>query len=266
MNVWGGQKAETKVLMYHGIGCPASHGEENYTIPVDNFISQLDIIRQHPVLTYNQFVAGEAAPAGSVVITFDDGERSVITTALPLMRERGLTGAVFMTTGWIGQSGYLTVDDLKLLKEAGWTIGTHGVTHRLLSDLPAEEIRLELEESRRVLADIIQEEPQHLALPGGRGNRSVTVAAQALGYCSIGTSIIGSNPVPPDLYHVRRIMMLRAWNLEMFRQILDGHPWPYFYLRFRQGVLDFAKQSLGNRRYVAVRHFLLQAKRFIHSR
>ncbi len=126
------------VLMYHGVGSPAPHGESYYTVSEDAFAQHMLHLRDRHVVPYAQFLAGHAPP-GAVVITFDDGEKSILTQALPVMKAHGLTGTVFVTTAWINAEGYLNADDLRLLLGEGWTVGAHGVTHRFLSELPERD-------------------------------------------------------------------------------------------------------------------------------
>ncbi len=61
------------------------------------FARQLRLLEGR-VVPFETFLAGRA-PAGSAVLTFDDGERSVVTTALPLLKARGMVGVLFVTTG-----------------------------------------------------------------------------------------------------------------------------------------------------------------------
>ncbi|MGB9937809.1 MAG: polysaccharide deacetylase family protein [Methanobacterium sp.] len=64
-----------------------------------------------------------------IVITFDDGAKSVYTNAYPIMKQYGIKGTVFVNTAYIGQDWYMNLTDLQELHNAGWTIANHANEH-----------------------------------------------------------------------------------------------------------------------------------------
>lgn len=136
------------VLMYHGVGDrTAPRAELRYTVSELSFRQQMQVLSWHPVVSLGELLAGRAR-AGSVVLSFDDGEQSVASRALPILEAHGFTGVLFVTTGWIGAPGYCSADDLRRLAGAGWEIGAHGVSHRFFTELDDGELRRELTEAR----------------------------------------------------------------------------------------------------------------------
>lgn len=240
------------VLMYHGVGQATTRGEEYYTVGEEAFAAQVAMLGARRVVSYPDLLAGRATP-GSVVLTFDDGERSVYTRALPLLRACGLSATVFVTTGWIGSDGYLGADEIVALRDAGWIVGAHGVTHRFLSDLAEADLRQELVASRDALAAILGAPPEHMSLPGGRESSRVRAAVRAAGYRSLCTSRMGLTPARCDPYGVRRMMVVRPYDLDRFRRIVVGDRRLYFTMRARDELLGAAKRLLGNDHYVALR-------------
>ncbi len=251
--------AGSAVLMYHGVGeSAAPHAELHYTVSEAAFAEQIASLAGLEVCSLPQLLDGRAR-AGSVVLSFDDGERSVVERALPILERAGHTATVYVTTGWIGTPGYLEAGELRLLAERGWTIGAHGVTHRYLSDLGDAELAQELEGARAELARVLGAPPDHLSLPGGRADGRVLAAARRAGYRSLATSRIGVNPSPPDLFGIRRVMVLRGWAAARVRAFAAGEPRAYLSLQARQGALDLAKRALGNQRYERVRQGAFRA-------
>ncbi len=249
----------TTVLMYHGVGDDLARGGElRYTVSEQSFSRQVSyLVDQHRIISYPDLLAGRGG-AGTVVLTFDDGEKSVFTRALPAMRAAGITGTVFVTTGWIGSEGYLAADDLRALRDAGWTVGAHGVTHRYLSDLDAPSLRDELIQSRDALTLILGAPPRHMSLPGGRADARVSRAVRDAGYTSLGTSALGRADARPDPFSVPRLMVLRHHDDHFFQQLAAGDPKLLLKLRLRQGLLDRAKRVMGNRGYDLVRGVALR--------
>jgi hypothetical protein len=76
---------------------------------------------------------------------------------------------------------------------------------------------------------------------------------RAAGYRSLCTSRMGLTPARCDPYGVRRMMVVRPYDLGRFRRIIDGERRLYLAMRARDELLGAAKRLLGNDRYVALR-------------
>jgi peptidoglycan/xylan/chitin deacetylase (PgdA/CDA1 family) len=137
-----------------------------------------------------------------VVITFDDGYRSLMQYALPILARYHFCATVFVIAGYVGRPNlwdikfflprfpHLDWGELRELKAAGWEIGSHSLHHDYLPALAEPQLRRDLSDSRKILEDNLKAPVAHLSLPFGRGNRRVYQAAQEAGYESI--SILGS--------------------------------------------------------------------------
>jgi len=89
-------------LCFHGVGEPARElepDEELYWVDVPRFEELLDA------------AAGEDA----VRLTFDDGNASDRSVALPALLERDLTASFFVIAARLGQPGSLSEDDVHAL-------------------------------------------------------------------------------------------------------------------------------------------------------
>lgn len=105
----GGDIADLLVLSYHDIRDDvAPKGDpDRYAVSTQNFAAQLDWLSGHgyqPVSLDDVIAAahGERAlPDKPVLLTFDDGLRSVYTHAFPLLRAYGYPALVAVVTGWV---------------------------------------------------------------------------------------------------------------------------------------------------------------------
>ena len=99
-----------------------------------------------------------------IVCTFVDGYVGILRNAMPIMQQFGFTATVFVCTDYIGQPNdwnykdkkrrlHMSFEELTELKEHGWEIGSHGVTHRSLLRLNDEDIIHELSDSKRILEE-----------------------------------------------------------------------------------------------------------------
>ncbi len=107
------------VLCYHGVrddGMPRDTLPLAYLhIPASRFESHCRVIREccDPISLDDWRAAWNgrgALPARPVLITFDDGYRSVLTRALPILRRHGLPAAVFVCTSPMGGRRMLWFD------------------------------------------------------------------------------------------------------------------------------------------------------------
>lgn len=134
-------------------------------------------------------------PGRIVAITFDDAYPSVAEHALPVLRELGWPATVFVPTATAASGGLMTWlspdfaaekrqlswPELTDLAEAGWEIGSHSRTHRLLSTLDEAELQEELEGFR---AEIVAHlgSCTSIGYPWGEVDNRVVEGARRAGY------------------------------------------------------------------------------------
>lgn len=92
------------VLMYHHVHPLKSP----LNVQPDVFERQLAALTRagYRSLTIEQFadyMNGKPVPDKSVLITFDDGYLNNYTYAYPLLKKYGMTGVLFVVTGWVGE-------------------------------------------------------------------------------------------------------------------------------------------------------------------
>ncbi len=85
-----------------------------------------------------------------VVITFDDGYADLLDDAVPVLAERGVRALFFLCTDLIGRrsadprQNHLSWPEAADLAAAGHAIGSHGRSHRALTELSPDETRQEV--------------------------------------------------------------------------------------------------------------------------
>ncbi len=122
------------------------------------------------------FVAGRRAlTADAVLVTIDDGCRSLYTHALPILRAYAVPAVAFVCAGLIGTDAvdadhgdrFLTWDELGRLREAGVEVGSHAWSHRSLGRMSHTEALDQAERSRRVLEEKLGVKIRSFAYPFG---------------------------------------------------------------------------------------------------
>jgi peptidoglycan/xylan/chitin deacetylase (PgdA/CDA1 family) len=189
-------RTATVVLAYHALGVVSrSANLFNSFVATETFESQMDFLGRHrTVLGLDEILAGEAsAGRPRVAITFDDGYRSVLTEAAPILRRHGFPATIFIPTKWIGKrNSWDPEEDLPLdivseqelleLREMGFEIGSHGHAHVDLSRATPGEAESDIRASVERLTEILGERPRYLSYPYGRSSEVARELAERAGF------------------------------------------------------------------------------------
>ncbi len=139
-------------------------------------------------------LARRPLPRRPVVLTFDDGCRCFRDHAWPELAARGMTATLFAVAGELGGTNrwdaaagerreeLLGAADLDRLAAAGAEIGSHGLAHRDLTALGADELRRETAGSRTALAAALGRPVATFCYPYGRLDAGAEEAVRAAGY------------------------------------------------------------------------------------
>ena len=187
------------MLGYHGV---SDRWPADLAVTPDQLRTQLETLLEHGYhpTTLNGAAVSER-PQRALVVTFDDGYRSVHSLAFPILRELGVPGTLFVVTGfaggtepmtWAGIDRWLgtpyeeelmplTWDEIRSLAEAGWDIGSHTRTHPRLTTLDDDALASELADSRADLEAALGR-CSSLAYPYGIRDARVVRAAREAGY------------------------------------------------------------------------------------
>jgi hypothetical protein len=160
-------------LCFHGIGTPQREleaGEDEFWLEVDQFDEMLEMIRRHPFVN----------------ITFDDGNASDLTHALPALRRHGLAATFFVVAERIDSPGALSSEGIRALVSAGMRIGTHGLAHRPWRSLGSHCLEAEMR-AARIIAEVAGTPVREAACPFGSYDRRVLGALRRHGFTRVYT-------------------------------------------------------------------------------
>jgi peptidoglycan/xylan/chitin deacetylase (PgdA/CDA1 family) len=147
-----------------------------------------------------------------LAVTFDDAYRSVLRHAYPILSRLGLPGTVFVPTSfagteapmswpgiqeWVGgkyESELLPMswEELRLLADAGWEIGSHTRSHPRLPQLDDADLSEELEGSKRDCEERLGRRCRSVAYPYSDVDARVATAALSAGYEAAGALLRGA--------------------------------------------------------------------------
>jgi peptidoglycan/xylan/chitin deacetylase (PgdA/CDA1 family) len=178
------------VLYYHGV--PAK-----YRL---NFKRQMDALQRGANVVPASYRGRLATGKKYVAITFDDAFDNLIDNALPELLVRTFDATIFVPVGSIGSrptwkiypgddldasDTVMTVEQLRELRSPFITLGSHSVSHPLMSELNGERLCEEVQGSRSRLEALVGREVRSFSFPYGDHSASCVTACMAAGYESI---------------------------------------------------------------------------------
>ena len=157
------------ILLYHRIQTPEVDNE--YFVTPEDFRAQMQALKDWgytPIplsLLVQAINSGAELPERPVVITFDDGDITVYTTAFPIMQEFGYVGVNYLVGNRLGVEGYMTTEQVLETVAADWEVGSHSMTHTELPKL--EDATWEITQSKIDLEQALDIPVDTFAYPFG---------------------------------------------------------------------------------------------------
>lgn len=199
------EKTQVAVLGYHNFS--ETKTVTRMLMRTSELRAQMESIRNSDfsVISMNEFLewrfGTRLLPEKCILITLDDGWRSVYTDAFPIFKEYGYPFHLFLYTTYLTGSGdSMTHDMIREMMQHGATIGSHSATHPYPADwkraqAKGEEayttmIKQEIGETRQKLSDIFEPVSTY-CYPGGYNDAAMQNILQEYGYVAAFTVIPG---------------------------------------------------------------------------
>jgi len=170
------------VLLYHRV---TDDARDNLSVGIEQFDRQMAFVSRHcRVLSIEDVATGKLASSPrrpAVCVTFDDGYLDNYLHAVPILIKHGVTAGFFVSTGIVTSQGdfphdvergnprlpVMTWDQLREMRDAGFTIGSHSVNHIDCASESEEVVRRELTESKETLRRELGQSDCFFAYPYG---------------------------------------------------------------------------------------------------
>ena len=222
------------VLAYHRF---ADTRADSMTVRNEVFAGQMKLLREQgytviPLRLAVDALQGKAVklPVKPLVITVDDGHRSVYSNLRPVILREKIPVTLLIYPSAISNASYgMTWQQLAELKETGlFDIQSHTYWHpnfkiekrRLTPQAYQDFVKNQLEKSRRTLQKRLNADADILAWPFGIYDEELMKAAQAAGYVAA-FSIDGRHARSGDaLLALPRHLMVDAMGVEGFAKML----------------------------------------------
>jgi len=224
------------ILTYHAV----EDGPAPLCFSPKAFRAHLDAIAEAEaeVITVSELAAAlhdSDLPDRAVAITFDDGFRSVVEHAAPMLHARSLPATVFAVAGHLGGENdwptqpkraprrpLASAEDLTELVAEGWEIGCHGLRHAPLAGASPGTLDKELIDARRDLAQATGTEVRAFAFPYGALPGADGRDILAHHYAAACTTDLGRVRSDSDVLALPRVETHYVRRPDLLRRAIDG--------------------------------------------
>ncbi len=227
--------SDVPILLYHRFGPRVA---DSMTVRTKTLAAQLAEIERagYHVTPLRQLVDhvvlhGPPPPPRSVVITVDDGHRSVYTELYPIVRRHHIPVTLFIYPSAISNASYaMTWQELRELHDSGlFDIQSHTYWHpnfarekrRLAPKVYADFVAMQLGKSKQILEDRLETKVDLLAWPFGIHDRDLEQRARAAGYVAAFTMTRRPVRDDDDPMALPRFLITAAVSPRAFTAILE---------------------------------------------
>lgn len=167
------------IFMFHHVTTSPKR-DLSLKLETEAFLRFLD--RPHRYASLEQ-VMGDKTYGRLAAMTFDDGLLDAYTIAYPAMKERGIPFTLFVTSRFVGKEGYINAPQLQeLYADPLCTIGVHGRSHRVLTQVGEKERREEIFRGKQELEELVGGSCDLYAYSNGRYDEGVLAMVEEAGY------------------------------------------------------------------------------------
>ncbi len=196
------------VLMYHHV--VAGDKLEAMKVTPENFQLQMNYLKQHHyrVIGPDEVVAAKKnhrSPYKNVMITLDDGFEDNYTSALPILESCGFKAMFFIVADWVGKPGFMSWDQILELERRGHIIGSHTVTHPMLTEIGLQKAKHEIYNSKQWIETALGIPVHFFCYPTGRFNESLEEMVRQAGYDAAFVTAPGRAHSNSDVFALKRI-------------------------------------------------------------
>jgi|GEM_PF-1180960 len=233
--------AHVTVLMYHKVSDNPEESPDHTLVRVARFEEQMKYLKDNGYTTIDLYDLKAymdkkiSLPEKSVVLTFDDGWKSV-KNAIPIMKKYNFKATFFIVLEYIDGAypAFLTWEEFsEILADRNFDVGCHSHTHpwipgnHLISWLTGKtpnrsrsDVVAEVAGAKKSMEDKLQRPIVHYSWPSGWYNAELLAIARDSGYITTVTTDQGVNMPGMDPMKIRRYPVYGQFSIEQFGQLL----------------------------------------------
>jgi len=177
-------------------------------------------------------------PADTVAITLDDGLKDNYTNAYPILKKYLVPATMFLIVDKIGEAipnsgdtanaaeaSHLTWAQIEEMSENGISFGSHTLTHTSLRNIPLDDVRFEVEDSKKAIEGRLDIPVELFAYPFGTlrdVDQNIVDIVAEVGYSCACVAINGTNGHQTDPYRLRRTKIEVNDGMFVFEKAMRG--------------------------------------------
>jgi peptidoglycan/xylan/chitin deacetylase (PgdA/CDA1 family) len=199
------------ILMYHVISAPpAGAPYPDLYVPRADFAAEVGWLARHGYhavtlqRVFDSWRGAATLPAKPIVLSFDDGYRSQVTNALPVLKARHWPGVLNLEVRNLQPVWGIRPPGVRKLLAAGWELDAHTLSHPDLTAVDAARLHQEVAGSRAAIRKRFHVPVNFFCYPAGRYDDAVVSAVQRAGYLGATTTRYGLAR-PGELYTLARV-------------------------------------------------------------
>jgi peptidoglycan/xylan/chitin deacetylase (PgdA/CDA1 family)/glycosyltransferase involved in cell wall biosynthesis len=263
-----GQSHPVPILAYHQVCSQSDPALSTYAVAPGAFNRHMWLLRTLGYRTQtlrdvvDAFETSARIPSRTVVLTFDDGYRDTFEVAAPILARHGFRATVFAVTTCVGRTALweetagdekpvlATWEQLQALREMGWEIGFHTMTHPDLTTLPPHRLAAEIISGKSDFERALGSQVDTIAYPYGKFTSSIVAAARSSGARAAvraggSDQITGTqaSPCSPRFALPRHVILSSDSVVDVFFLLMDGRRAPPFIrrmLRFPRAIMQLS--------------------------
>ena len=235
----GGEGTPFTVLCYHRfVARPETlkKAESQYQLSLSEFQWQMQYLKDNGITPVSleeleaYWFDGKPLPPKPVLLTFDDGFKSIYEKAYPVVKEFGCPAVLFLYTDFVrGQKDSVKYAEIEEMRKNGWAVESHTKSHM---NLGVEGEKRETADYRKLVAKELSDpltfirekfgaRATALAYPYGIFTEEVLKQAKAMDYRLAFTVNPGANDRRVPRLKLRRNLVLFPVSHKAFSKIFE---------------------------------------------
>jgi peptidoglycan/xylan/chitin deacetylase (PgdA/CDA1 family) len=240
------------IFAYHRVGDDenpaASIRQEQFIGHINELIDdEYNVIALDDIIS--AFEAGTELPPRTVGLSFDGGDASFLTGALPLLEQHKLPYTLFITPGQTEAKTGRTIGwaDLRKLEKTGLAhIGLHPNSYGRLANAPEAEIRHQINMALTAYREELGHEPTLFAYPFGEYGKTYRAIIEASGFKAAFGQQSGVAYDGSDRFALPRFAMTERYgDTDRFQMISRALPLPVSGIEPADPILGGANPVIG---------------------
>ena len=166
------KKSNSCFLIYHSVANEFDSNDLDY-ISIKNFSKQCKLLSErykNKIKSIKNLDINQ-----SIVITFDDGYKTIMTNVFPIIKKYNIPIIVFLCPELFDKDGYLNQDDLIKLQKSGLVdFGIHGYKHKYYGNYSVNIFKYDFEKSIKWFNEKLNIKfPKYFSFPYGSYNNEI---------------------------------------------------------------------------------------------